>query len=368
MDQKIYPTDQKIYPAEQNPNNDPFKWIKKVKEFKDKKDAVIRVIQDVSGSQGFYDRERVMRIIFKLLIHLANVVFYPFGFPVKERVWKSVHGDIINNYYGSFTPKDFYELVEAKGFNTATNTALIENYFKVHLNEDIPTHLVFQMDGDFSESEKTFLRILEENVHRMGNIKTLVLLFSPHTNPRDKEKLETEVTALLAKVGSFITLHVEVLRRDNPRRMCEILESLPKRCTVVPKGWLGWKNLLFHEDLTASSIARVLKNKYSKLIPLIIKDLLETIRQKPSLLLVGGNVYAKLHGALKILVKDFKMIQSSYFDKVATIKSRLDKTSSQYRAMETLMTMSVSDPAEIKWVRFQLRKLQVGVLNVDLCI
>jgi len=285
-----------------------------------KTEANVYLLFDVSSSQsngfnndakrGDYLVEAVQRVTKR------GVLVIPFGYPKTTRVIRTPYGETTNLYcpqHGGPVPiplEQFKHDVDRNRFKTATYPVLIQYFFENHFDTKIPCHIAVEFDGDFSEGGLTFVQILEANRHKLDNVKTLTLIFSPHTKNSDMLKLKTTVSSLLEECDSFVEFKAVKLDRKDPNGLRDVLGSLSDSEVHLSKDWFAYRDIAFHRDLVPFNIAKVLRTKFPKMIPRLVDDMIGCLMNKPQLFLSERNVYSKLYATLKLL-RDFSVPKTS---------------------------------------------------------
>lgn len=287
-----------------NPNENPQLFCELAERIGVLGEATINLLLDVSGSQknsGDFMVDSTINI-------QKQIGIFPFGFWWIGANYFANRKRRTNPLFSetALSVKQFTELILENSFekmNMGTYTTLIEHFFQKQFDSDKPSHIVFEGDGNFTEDPNTtpFVQILKNNRHKLRNVKSLTLFFSPHTEDYVMRNLVKEVGSLLENCDSFIEFKFSKLDVTKPHEMRDVIGELPEMGYTLPPNWISYRDIAFHRDLIASKLADVLKNKFPDKIPEIVKDMIGCVKNKPQLFLIPGNVYSKLYAVLKLL-------------------------------------------------------------------
>jgi hypothetical protein len=317
--------------------NNPNTGIKNISDIGIRKKIKYYVFLDASGSQNVQNSP-IQSFIDK--IEDNDTYLSTFGH----------YGDS-NTFNDGWTHK----LTSKISFNWSTHTYLINKGLRMLPSND-PIHLVFQGDGVFDDPLNV---VLDRNIDKLQNVKSLTFVFSPWTQDRIINILQNDISKVLEKVKSaigkpnFVKLQYTNIVTSNEVTdsiIAQIKDKTNEYSFVIPHNYYTFGTIAIDKLLTPTMIANMLqKDKLEEAISL----LKETIQFKPELLNVDGSIYQTLHAMTK-----YSHYKKEYADWVSTYYGK-----NQNPEIRKLIFESKTLESEEKYQLFLIDESKIGVFK-----
>lgn len=246
-------------------------------------------------------------------------------------------------------------------FQHVTHTHQIEKTLQ-SLNQQQLYNIVFQCDGSFTDS---FPNMLRRNIPSLQNVKSISVVYSPHTQKHVRTNLDTEIKSIMELTPSYIQFTSILMDKYDLNVFNNLVPTLPRFGIIVPKNHLNWRYYLFHEDLTAGNIAKYLSEKNPEVFSQMIEDLKNTIQTNPSVFECSDNIYILLYSIISCLnnttKNDDENIFKEFIDWISDFKNRSANKNTQ-ELLTKLIRDSRERPADIKWKQEQLIRVAIGFM------
>lgn len=299
---------------------------------------------------------------FKMLLNNTIRTLFSLNMPFGSSERSVDHANPYNRFMNW---DEFVEAISSKPgfFQHSTFVNKIEAGLQL-LNPQELYNLVFQCDGSFSDS---FPVMLQRNIQYLQNVKSISVVYSPHTSPFVRKNLDDEIKKIMELAPSYIQFTSILMDKNDMDVFNNLVPTLPQTGVVVPKDYLNWGSILFHTDLTAINIANYLLNNLPEVLPQIIDDLRKTIQTNPRVFECSDNIYILLYSIISCLnnttKNDDENIFKDFIDWISTFKKDADKNTQEL--LTRLIRDSRQRPADIKWKQEQLFCVAIGSIKFN---
>ena len=242
-------------------------------------------------------------------------------------------------------------------FDTRTDTELIDKSF-TNMDTTQPLHLVFQCDGEFNGIP--LQQVLDNHKHKFLNVKSILILFSPHTKMCVMDILVKEIKAIMELCPSYIEFKYQLMKTDITE-LCTYINNLSTEGQNTPLNCMNWQGLIINRAIPTYVFLNYIIT-VPQLIEKIKADFIHTIISNPNVFM-HDNIYTLLYAALKSLIKinnDMYNIQIDILDWLSTYITTLNDDNQN--KIKILTSGSKMRDADVQYQIYLMSQNAVGKL------